>query len=186
MIAPRNNTEIDRALKETSKTELTDSTPDNLGIVSDISAMDFPQEIEPVAEPIEDVVETLIPEELTSPGRAKKLKMVKIEPKLNFTPEQNLVAALETKVSELISTYDREFVREVKIDLATSSLLVQLTDDWYNLDESEQNSLGNEILERSRAFSFQKLELKDNLGTSVARSPIVGENIIILQNSREL
>jgi len=171
------------SLKDTIET--IDSTPDNLGIVSDISAMDFPPEIEPVAEPIEDVVETLIPEELEAPDRPKKLTMVKIEPKLDFTPEQNLVASLETKVSELVETYGGEFIQEVRADLTASSLLVSLTDDWYNLDESDQNSLGNEILERSRAFRFQKLELKDNLGISVARNPIVGENIIILQNSKE-
>ena len=160
-------------------------TVDNVGIVSDISAMDFPPEIEPVAEPIEDVVETVIPEELTSPGRPKNLKMVAIKPKLNFTPEQNLVAVLENKVSELIETYPQEFVREVRVDLPASSLLVRVTDSWYDLEELDRDSLGNEILERARAFNFQKLELKDNLGNLVARNPIIGDNIIILQNSRE-
>lgn len=165
--------------------ETIDSPADNVGIVSDISAMDFPPEIEPVAEPIEDVVETVIPEELTSPGRPKNLKMVAIKPKLNFTPEQNLVAALETKVSELVETYPQEYVREVRADLPASSLLVRVTDDWYGLDLEEKDNLGNEILERARDFRFQNLELRDDAGTLVARSPIVGENIIILPNNRE-
>ena len=163
--------------------ELPDNSPDNLGIVSDISAMDFPEEIESAAEPIEDVVETVIPEELTSPERPKKLKMVAVKPKLNFTPEQNLVAVLETKISELVETYPQEFIEEVRVDLPANSLVVRVTDNWYDLDESDRNSLGNDILNRARAFSFQKLELEDKMGALVARNPIIGDNII-LQNSR--
>ena len=165
--------------------ELPEEAAERIGIVRDISAMDFPEEIEPVAEPIEDVVETVIPEELTAPDRPKKLKMVTIEPKLSFTPEQNLVATLNKKISELVETYPQEFIEDVRINLPGSSLLVRVGNDWYDLDESERNSLGNEILERSRAFSFEKLELQDNLGTLVARSPVIGENIILIQDSRQ-
>ena len=164
--------------------EPTPVSGDNLGIVSDISAMDFPPEIESVAEPVEDVVETVIPEELTAPGRAKNLKMVAIKPQLNFTPEQNLVAVLNNKVSELIDSYPQDLVQTVSVDLPASSLLVKVTDNWYDLDAAERDSLGNEILARARAFQFQNLELRDDSGTLVARNPIIGENIIILPNEK--
>ena len=164
--------------------ELPDEPAENLEIVRDISAMDFPEEIEPVAEPIEDVVETVIPDELAAPDRPKKLKMKAIKPKLSFTPEQNLVATLDNKISELIATYSQEFVEEVRVNLPASSLLVRVADDWYDLDESERNSLGNKILERARTFSFDRLELQDRQGTLVARNPIIGNNIILLQDSR--
>ena len=145
------------------------------------SVSDFPAEIEPIAEPIEDVVETIIPPELTAPGKPKNLKMVTIKPELNFTPEQNFIAALETKLGELAQDYPSEFIKNIQVNLPESSLLVEVTDNWYELDELRQNSLGNEILQRSRGLSFQKLELKDRLGTLIARNPIIGDNIIILQ-----
>ena len=150
----------------------------DLGIVRDISAMDFPEEIESVAEPIEDVVETVIPPELASPSKPQDLKMVAIKPELNFTPEQNLVATLETKISELTKVQQSKFIQNIQIN-PDRSLLVRVTDDWYELGEAEQNDLGNEILQRSRSFSFERLELKDNKDTLVARSPIIGENIIL-------
>ena len=153
----------------------------DLGIVRDISAIDFPEEIESVSEPIEDVVETVIPSELTAPSKPKDLKMVAIKPKLNFTPEQNLLATLETKISELTQAQESEFIQNIQIN-PDRSLLVRVTDDWYELDEVGQNDLGNEILQRSRNFSFERLELKDNEDTLVARSPIIGNNIIILQS----
>ena len=155
----------------------------DLGIVRDISAMDFPEEIESAAEPIEDVVETVIPSELASPRKPKDLKMIAIKPKLNFTPEQNLVATLETKISELTQAQESEFIQNIRIN-PDRSLLVRVTDDWYELDEAGQNDLGNEILQRSRNFSFERLELKDNEDTLVARSPIIGNNIIILQSTK--
>ena len=145
------------------------------------SVSDFPAEIEPIAEPIEDVVETIIPPELTAPGKPKNLKMVTIKPELNFTPEQNFIAALETKLGELAQDYPSEFIKNIQVNLPESILLVEVTDNWYELDELRQNSLGNEILQRSRGLSFQKLELKDRLGTLIARNPIIGDNIIILQ-----
>ena len=110
--------------------------------------------------------------------------MTAIEPQLNFTPEQNLIAAVETKVDELIQTYPNEYVAKVEMDLPHNSLLVRVTDNWYDLEESRQNSLGGEILQRSREFSFSKLQLLDSKGNLVARSPIVGNNIILLETSR--
>ncbi|MEL6582122.1 MAG: hypothetical protein AAFQ14_20435 [Cyanobacteria bacterium J06621_12] len=157
-----------------------DTASDNT--IVNVVSQDFPPEIESVGRPEEDIVETIIPEELTSPGKAKNLKMVAIKPELNFSPEQNLLAALNTRLSELAQAYPDETVTEVRPNLATNSLLVEVTDSWYSLDESEQNSLGQEILQRSRTFGFEKLELKDHADTLVARNPVVGDRIIVLYN----
>jgi hypothetical protein len=163
------------SINATENSNNSDNTSDNTNV------SDFPTEIEPIAEPIEDVVKTIIPPELTSPGKPKNLKMVTIKPELNFTPEQNFIAALETKLGELVQDDPSEFIKNIQVNLPESSLLVEVTDNWYELDELRQNSLGNEILQRSRGLSFQKLELKDRLGTLIARNPIIGDNIIILQ-----
>ena len=85
------------------------------------SVSDFPAEIEPIAEPIEDVVETIIPPELTAPGKPKNLKMVTIKPELNFTPEQNFIAALETKLGELAQDYPSEFIKNIQVNLPEKS-----------------------------------------------------------------
>lgn len=154
---------------------------------------DFAAEIEPIAESAADAADTtdttdtvvtVIPPELTSPGKPKNLKMLTIKPELNFTPEQNLIAALTTKLEELAQNYPSEFIQDIQVNLADNSLIVHVTDSWYELEESRQNSLGNEILQRSRAFSFDKLELQDKMGTLIARNPIIGENIIMLQNNK--
>jgi hypothetical protein len=149
---------------------------------------DLATEIEPIAESTEDAeaaIAITIPPELIAPGKPKNLKMVTIKPELNFTPEQNLIAALTTKLGELAQDYPSEFIQDVQVNLPDSSLIIQVTDNWYELEESRQNSLGNEILQRSRAFSFDKLELQDKMGTLIARNPIIGENMIMLQNKKQ-
>ena len=133
----------------------------------------------------EDPTEILIPENLESPGRAKNLKLVKIEPELELTPEQNLVAVIKTKMTKLIQDYPTELIDSTQVNLPQNSLLVNVTDEWYELNESRQNKVANEMLKCSRQLSFQQLELKDNTGTLVARNPVIGEQIIILQNNRE-
>jgi hypothetical protein len=126
-----------------------------------------------------------IPPDLSSPGRAKNLKIVTIEPELTFTPEQTLVAALQGKIAELTNNDQADIVNFIKVDLPTSSIVVEVKDNWYSLNESRQNKFANEILQRSRKLNFSKLELKDSQGTLVARNPVVGEQIIILQSNQE-
>jgi hypothetical protein len=157
------------------------NAPENLNNSDNIQVSDLSPEIEPIAEPVEDVVKTIIPPELTAPDKPKNLKIVTIKPELNFTPEQNFIATLETKLGELAQDYPSEFIKNIQVNLPESSLLVEVTDRWYELDELRQNSLGNDMLQRSRGLSFKKLELKDRFGTLLARNPIIGDKIIILQ-----
>jgi hypothetical protein len=126
-----------------------------------------------------------IPPDLTSPGRAKNLKIVTIEPELTFTPEQNLIAALQGKIAELTKDDEADIVNFIKVDLPTSSLVVQVDDNWYSLNESRQNKFANKILQRSRKLNFSKLELQDSQGTLIARNPVVGDQIIILQSNQK-
>ena len=134
---------------------------------------------------VESPVAISIPQELVAPGKIANLKIETIEPELTFTPEQTLVAALQTKLAELTSNYDPDLFNSVLVNLPDSSLIIEVTNDWYELKESRQNKFANEILERSRKFDFRKLQFFDPTGTLVARNPVVGDRIILLQNSTE-
>jgi hypothetical protein len=125
-----------------------------------------------------------IPQDLTSPGRVKNLKVKTIEPELTFTPEQSLVAALQTKLAEITANYDSDLFKTIQVDLPANSLAIAITDGWYKLNESSQNKLANEILQRSRQLNFKKLQLQDAQGTVVARNPVVGDRVIIIQSDR--
>ena len=127
----------------------------------------------------------VIPQDLVSPGRAKNLKIETIEPELTFTPEQTLVAALQSKLVQEIADYDSEIFDRVLVDVPETSLLVKVTDSWYKLSESRQAKLANDILKRSRQLNFSKLQLQDSTGTLVARNPVVGDRIIIVRAGKD-
>lgn len=176
---PNLNSQIDRALEAPLlEPTLDDSQSDIEPII-----VDLPSAAEPTVES-ETIAET-IPPDLESPGRTKNLKIVAIEPKISFTPEQTLIAALQSKVANLTQDYPSEAIALVRVDIPQSSLAVEVTDNWYELGESEQTKLANEMLKRSRQLGFTKLELKDGAGTLVARNPVIGEEIVILQNSKD-
>lgn len=133
----------------------------------------------------EPSTEIVIPQDLIAPGRAKNLKIVTIEPELTFTPEQNLIAALQTKIANITEGYAADFIDLIKVNLGDNSILVEVNDNWYELNQSRQNNVTNAILERSRQLKFNHLKFQDSNGTLVARNPVVGKNIIILASVRE-
>jgi len=137
---------------------------------------------DPNAEP--QTLEIDIPRDLSSPGRAKNLKIETIEPELTFTPEQTLIAALQTKLAEIADDYDSSLFNNIQVDSAENRLVVEITSDWYELNESRQNKLANEILKRSRQLDFGKLQIQDNAEKVVARNPVVGDRAIIIQNTK--
>ena len=134
---------------------------------------------------LETPTEISIPQDLTAPGRAKNLKIVTIEPELTFTPEQNFVAALQTKIANLTEDERTDFIDLIEVNLTKNSVLVKVNDNWYELNESSQNKIGNAILERSRQLKFEQLRFQDATGTLVARNPVVGNNIIIVETEKE-
>ena len=145
---------------------------------------DQSEEKEVVNSELETAVENSIPQDLVSPGKSQKLDIETIKPKLTFTPEQTLISALQTKIVKLTKDYADKFVDSIKVDLPNSSLSVEVKDSWYELKDSLQNKLANDILKRSRKLHFDKLEFKDSQGTLVARNPVVGDQIIILQSHK--
>lgn len=177
---PNLNSQIDRALEAPllEPTQLDNSQSDIEPIV-----VDLPSAAEPTVE--SETIAEIIPPDLESPGRAKNLKIVAIKPKISFTPEQTLIAALQSKVANLTQDYPSEAIALVRVDVPQSSLAVEVTDSWYELGEPEQTKLANEMLKRSRQLGYTKLELKDGAGTLVARNPVIGEEIVILQNSKD-
>lgn len=150
---------------------------DNSLDTAEPTVVELPSDSEPQTQPI--------PQDLESPGREKNLKLAAIAPNLNFTPEQTLVAAVGSKIAALTQKYPSELFDLIEVDLPRNSLTVNITDDWYELDPSRQAKLANEVLERSRQLNFAKLKLQDRQGTLVARNPVIGDRIIILQESKE-
>jgi hypothetical protein len=104
-------------------------------------------------------------------------------PKPNLTPEQSLVAAIQNQVAEITQQYGSGLIQSVEANFLQSRLIVKVSNEWYELPESEQDALADEILSRSGQLDFRKLEMTDLDGELLARSPVVGPNMVILKRA---
>lgn len=123
------------------------------------------------------------PSELVAENRPKKINLDTVKPNLKLTPEQNLIAALEKKTHSLAENYNENLVLSIQPNFAESIVLVTLADDWYQLVANRQDKIMSEILKQSRQLEFNKLKITDSANNLVARSPIVGNDMVILRRT---
>ncbi|PSB21242.1 hypothetical protein C7B65_04750 [Phormidesmis priestleyi ULC007] len=137
----------------------------------------------PVAEPIAPsppVVEPAPPIEEPAPEPEKPAP-----PVIELTPEQKLIASIQDQVVTVADPYSSGLIETIKPNFNRSRLSVSVGDDWYGLSRSQQDKLGDELLKRSQELDFSKLEITDAQGTLLARSPVVGSTMVILQRKAD-
>ena len=104
-----------------------------------------------------------------------------LEPEL--TPEQILIAGIKSQVADVTRDYG-DLILGIKANFSASVLQIQLSDRWYELLPANQDKIAAQMLEESGKLDFRKLEIISSQGSRIARSPVVGSQIIILQRSR--
>ncbi len=121
------------------------------------------------------------PPELIAPQSPEP---VKIEPPPGpvLTPEENLIAGIQKQVAQLTSQYAADgLIQSIQANFEGSLLTVKVSDGWYDLSQSQQDKLANEMFSQSQKLDFSKLEIRDSQDTVLARSPVVGGNMVILK-----
>ncbi|MBN3909022.1 MAG: hypothetical protein HWQ35_21440 [Nostoc sp. NMS1] len=125
-----------------------------------------PQEITPPPEPEPEPIPTPTP----TPT-----------PVIELTPEQALIAAIENQVAEISDRIASGLIKSIQANFRTSNLTVKISDDWYTLQESQQDKLAAEILQRSQELDFTHLEIIDSQDKLIARNPVVGTEMVIFK-----
>jgi hypothetical protein len=122
------------------------------------------------------------PPELTAPRQPETVPIAPA-PAPVLTPEQNLIAAIQNQVSEITEKYANGLIQSIQANFPSSLLVVKVSEGWYNLSQSQQDKLADEMLRRSQELDFSKLQITDSEGTALARSPVVGSHMVILKRS---
>jgi hypothetical protein len=97
------------------------------------------------------------------------------------SPEQAFIDAIQSQLSELTSEYPDDIVESLSVDTARDRSIVRLNPIWYSMTEDRQNRLTDRMWSQAQANHFSKLEIQDSQGIAIARSPVVGHQMIILQ-----
>ncbi len=128
------------------------------------------------------IAEILKPAPTVTPAPAIS-PIPKPAPALKLTPEQTLIARIQDQVADASNQYVNGLIQSVQANFRSSLLTVKIGDDWYTLEQAQQNKLANEMLKRAQQLSFVKLELTDSKSNLLARSPVVGSEMVILKRT---
>jgi len=99
-----------------------------------------------------------------------------------LTAEQIAIAKIQTQVSEVASQYGEALLGSVQPNFKRGRLVVALNDSWYQLEPTQQNQLVTDLQTQSRSLNFKKLLVADAENHLIARSPVTGDQVIILRN----
>jgi hypothetical protein len=120
------------------------------------------------------------PENLEAPAEPKPIELAPPSPP-PLTPEQSLLGAIQREVDDLTRRYPDGLILAIAPDFDHNHLTLTLADSWYRLTPKRQDTLADGIFKRSQKLTFQKLSLIRGDGTLLARSPVVGQTMIIVQ-----
>ncbi len=178
---PTEETEKTDTLSDSSKTV---SIPEqDIEITIDSTSTEETEETETSSE-ISTPVEIETPKTLVAPKKPESLTVKTTPPPQPvLTPEQNLLNAVQEKVSKITNQYSDDLIVSGEVDLLSRRLLIKVNDDWYKLNKSRQDEFANETFKSSQKFNFNKLEIQDMHDNIIARSPVVGNKMIILQRT---
>jgi hypothetical protein len=144
----------------------------------DFMASGTPKSPEAIApsEPISAKFKSKLPD-LVAPEKPQPVEIIPPPP---LTPEQTLIAAIQNQVAEITNRLGGGLVESVQANFSSSILTVKVAQDWYKLSEVEQNQLATKMWKEANSLDFSKLEIANREGKLIARSPVVGSEMIIL------
>jgi len=72
-------------------------------------------------------------------------------------------------------------IQSLKPNYPGSRLIVQVSDRWYRLESSQQDEFAEALRRQVTALDFSHLDLVDNSGATIARSPVIGDRMVLLK-----
>lgn len=137
-------------------------------------------------EPIPPAPTIVSPPELTAPAPPVPVEIDSPPPEpipaptVELTPEQNLITSIEKQVAEITDQYADGLIKSIQANQG-SRVTIKVGEDWYNLPTESQDKLAARMLKRSQELEFSNLEIADLQGKLLARSPVVGTEMVILR-----
>ncbi len=155
------------------------------------SVVESPVEVDAEIETIEPLSEEEIDTEIETikPLSEEEIEILPeeslVEPTAQLTPEQALILALQARITELTGSYNDERVESIQMNLSEHLLQVKVKPDWYQLEEQEQDEMAQKLFNQAKSLAFTKLELVNYQGQLIARNPVIGKQMIILDRHQD-
>lgn len=175
-----------------SPSEINSDIKINNDILSENIPIDSSEKPEIVApnnqEIIEQNQEKIVSKDTNNQKNINREKEEKIENEIEqsfmlINPEQYLFNSIKEQIDLITDKYGKKIINKVEANLKSNSLIIEISNDWYNLNENTQNNLVSDITDKIKSLDFYKFNLIDNEGNLLARNAIVGKKYLIIKRS---
>lgn len=143
---------------------IADSAPENPG--------SSPGETTVVAE------DTGLPPVLEAPSPPAPVTVSPL-PLAPLTPEQSLLAVIQRELVDLEGLYPPQLMERIEPNFLASRLTLTVGDSWRELSSKQQQTLLDALWQRAQKLSFRRLWIYDLKGDLIARSPVVGQDMVV-------
>lgn len=98
--------------------------------------------------------------------------------------ERDRIAAIQTQLMSGLVGDDSGLVETVQADFNQNLLTINLSNGWYRLSPYEQQALADTFKQSSTEMTFEQIQMRSPEGDLLARSPVVGDSMVILQTQK--
>lgn len=99
---------------------------------------------------------------------------------LALTPEQFIIKNIESQITNITKKYGENLIIKVKANFSENSIVITLSEKWYNLSINQQNNFANDVFNQVKSIDFYKFKLENTQGDLLARNAVVGDKLIII------
>ncbi|HEY9890120.1 MAG TPA: hypothetical protein V6D02_17060, partial [Candidatus Obscuribacterales bacterium] len=134
--------------------------------------------IAPPPTPKADTVETGIS---PSPAPLPATPTIPSVPTEAIAAEGDRIAQIQQALTDSAIYNAQRVIDSVQADLVNNHLTLVCNGDWYRLSTYDQSELARQLLSKSQALAFESVQLRSVTGDLLARSPVIGTEMVILQ-----
>ncbi|AGF52567.1 sll0066 [Synechocystis sp. PCC 6803] len=124
------------------------------------------------------VEETGLPTVLEAPSPPAPVAVSPL-PLAPLTPEQSLLAVIQRELVDLEGLYPPQLMERIEPNFLASRLTLTVGDSWQELSPKQQQTLLDALWQRAQKLSFRRLWIYDLKGDLIARSPVVGQDMVV-------
>ncbi len=94
------------------------------------------------------------------------------------------IAKIQSQLTDSSILNAQRVVDSVQADFTRNQLTLIFNGDWYRLSDYDQTQLTQALMQQSQALEFADIQCLTPEGDVLARSPVVGNSMVILQRER--
>jgi hypothetical protein len=115
------------------------------------------------------------------PAPVRQAKAIAPKTLVPKTPEQKLLADLQASIVSQVRDISQGLLVSLQANFTTQQLTAKLAPGWYGLAPAQQDRLAQTLFDKAQGLKFRTLELLNEQGEPIARSPVIGQQMVILQ-----